>query len=399
MAAPPPVSHDVLNQEANARFWSQTGYRPGQKLDPKNPTDKAMMPVWMDIFRKVKAEAAAGTLVTTYDHPAVAQSLSDAGVADKVAAMHVEAAARATDPRDVQANTSAAATAAQVSAQKTSEAAASQPPTASPALIEAAKHEAAHALPHPHAPAADQLAHAQIQTSTKASSPDRRLVEETNNRFWQRTHYKPGQKLDMSIAEDRRQSKVWMQIFHEVQREAREGGPVVPSPGPVSQPWPPTGPTVPFGPPHVQPPSMGPSQMQFPMGPSQVQFPTGPRPPWPYPHPPRGPGRPMGPRPGGFPSGPLTAPPGAPEGMQTAPPEGDPGAPDLAPPDVPLDGSAPTKKPSILKFVAIGAAVIAGGGLIYYVGTRKPARGRATSSRSRTAAPSASYAPTRAWRP
>ena len=51
------ISRDILNKETNARFWAQTGYKPGQRLDPNNPLDKAKMPVWMDIFRKVNAEA------------------------------------------------------------------------------------------------------------------------------------------------------------------------------------------------------------------------------------------------------------------------------------------------------------------------------------------------------
>src|SRR4029078_12289214 len=86
-----PVSNETLNRETDARFWSGTGYRPGHALDPKNPTDKVMMPVWMDIFRKGQAGAKAGTLVTTYAHPAVSQALADAGVAQRAAAVHAAA--------------------------------------------------------------------------------------------------------------------------------------------------------------------------------------------------------------------------------------------------------------------------------------------------------------------
>jgi hypothetical protein len=398
MAATPPVSRDVLNRETNARFWASTGFRPGQKLDPNNPTDKAMMPVWMDIFRKVKAEADSGTLVTTYDHPAVSQGLSDATVANKVTAMHVEAAARSTDPRDVQANAAAAATAAQVVAQRLRDAVARQPPTASPALVQDAADEAARTPPPPHAPAGDQIAHAQIQAAPSATAPDRRLIDATNDRFWQTTNYKPGQKLDMSIAEDRKMAKVWMKIFHELQREASAGGFAVPGPEQLSQPMtPPSGPPVTYGPPHVMPPSMGPppgpSQMQFPM-----PFPTSPRPPtWPGPRPPTGPsmgprppmrppmGPSMGPRPPMGPSQPM-----APEAAPGAPPSG---APDIAPPDIPSDvppdvAAPPSKGPSLLKYVAIGATVIAGGGLLYYVGTRKPSRSRSSRSSARIHTPS-----------
>lgn len=64
----------------------------------------------------------------------------------------------------------------------------------------------------------------------------------------------------------------------------------------------------------------------------------------------------------------------------TGPPEAAPGAP-FGAPDVPTDlppevpAPAP-KKASILKYVAIGVAVVAGGGLIYHVGTRKSSRSR-----------------------
>ena len=54
-----------------------------------------MMPVWKDIYNKVKGEADAGTLVTTFDHPHVQQSLSDAAVANKAAGIHAALAAAA----------------------------------------------------------------------------------------------------------------------------------------------------------------------------------------------------------------------------------------------------------------------------------------------------------------
>ena len=48
------VDRRYLNEETDTRFWARTGYRPGQRLDPANPTDKVMLPVWMDIFRQVQ---------------------------------------------------------------------------------------------------------------------------------------------------------------------------------------------------------------------------------------------------------------------------------------------------------------------------------------------------------
>ena len=43
------------------------------------------------------------------------------------------------------------------------------------------------------------------------------LALQTNTRFWKRTKYKPGSKLNMSIAKDREMAKVWLRLFHELQ--------------------------------------------------------------------------------------------------------------------------------------------------------------------------------------
>lgn len=221
-----PINRDILNQETNARFWAQSGYKPGQPLDPNNPLDKAKMPVWMDIFRKVKAEADAGRLRTTFDHPDVAQQLSDAKVASTVATVHVDAGAKESDPTKAQQHAEAAVTALQVSSQKLGEAAKNQPPTVSPKLMQDAAREAAKTPPPPHAPAIDQIAHAQTQNGSlrpeddpwddrylrpkspreqpqsrpparPSKSPRERpsrevLYGETNQRFWRRYGYKIG---------------------------------------------------------------------------------------------------------------------------------------------------------------------------------------------------------------
>lgn len=42
------------------------------------------------------------------------------------------------------------------------------------------------------------------------------LYRETNQRFWDRTHYKPGHRLDMSDPRDRAMAKIWLQIYEEV---------------------------------------------------------------------------------------------------------------------------------------------------------------------------------------
>ena len=45
---------------------------------------------------------------------------------------------------------------------------------------------------------------------------DRSLIDETNDRFWKRTHYKRGQKLDMSDELDRGMAKSWLRLYAEV---------------------------------------------------------------------------------------------------------------------------------------------------------------------------------------
>ena len=313
-----PISRNILNQETNARFWAQSGYKVGQRLDPKNPLDKAKMPVWMDIFRKVSAEADAGTLVTTYDRVEVAQPLADAEIASAVAAMHVDEAAKSPDPTTAQQHASAAATATQVVAQKLIEAASNQRPTVSPKLEQDAAREAAKTPPPPHAPAVDQIAHAQMQNGQNEkllrpeqdpwdsryvppptskspreqppaqpskSPPPEILYKETNARFWNRTRYKPGQKLDMSDPQDRSMSKTWMDILQEVEREANEGRLTFTSPELVApdgaRPPPPRSmqprPTSPAPMQQPMPPPMQPPRqpgMQQPMQPSMQPWPS-----------------------------------------------------------------------------------------------------------------------------
>lgn len=207
-----------IDQETDARFWSQTGYKPGQKLDPTDPNDAKMVPVWKDINAKVKREADAGKLVTTYDHPVVVQNIADAHVADQVAAVHLDAAVAAPDPQTAQQNIAAAAKASEVSAQKTREAATLQPPTASPQLAHEASQQAKQDPPSPSAPVKDQLANAQAQAAHKPS-PRGILDKETDARFWAQTNYKPGQKLDPKNPTDAAMMPVWKDINAKVKRE------------------------------------------------------------------------------------------------------------------------------------------------------------------------------------
>ena len=369
------ISKDILDRETDARFWAQTGYRPGQKLDPSSPTDKAMMPVWMDVYRKVKAEADAGTLVTTFDHPEVAQHLADADVANRAAAAHLDAAVAAPDPATAQQNVVAATTAAQISAQKARDAAATQPPTVSSQLLQGAARDAAQNPPPPNAPSADHLAHAQTQAppTPKPPQPPRDvLFRETDLRFWNTTHYKPGKKLDMSDPQDREIAKVWREIFRQVQREANQGTLVLtppPAATPLAPPPPaPTPPPPPFMPPRAAPPARPPMRMppmppfRPPMGPPMM-IPPGMAP---LTHPsmmPPGmapPTHPMVPPSATVPGAPPAA--GPPAEMPPPGPEVGP------PPELPATGMSNTAK---IALVVLGVAAAGG---IAYAATRKPPR-------------------------
>ena len=83
-----------LYKEADARFQAQTGVV--RKLDPKNPLDGKLIPVWADIYGKLLAQWKAGTIAWTFDHPVVVAALGDATVASIAAATSMGAAAGAT---------------------------------------------------------------------------------------------------------------------------------------------------------------------------------------------------------------------------------------------------------------------------------------------------------------
>jgi hypothetical protein len=141
-----PEIQSRLFDETDARFWASTGYAPKRKLDPKNPTDAAMIPVWQDIYKKVHAEWASGKLVTTYDHPVVAGLLQEAAheMARAVDSMSAAIATPASDPIAKNAHADDAAAAHDRANAATQKAATYQPPSASPAIAaQAAKHVAA----------------------------------------------------------------------------------------------------------------------------------------------------------------------------------------------------------------------------------------------------------------
>ena len=142
----------TLDKETDARFWAQTGYKPGQRLDPHDPNDRRMATVWLDVRHKVEAEDAAGALRITYDHPDVQGGISDAEVASAAAAAHLESAT-GSDPA-AEDHARAATDAVRAAAEGAARAAAVQPATVSPHVAEDA---AAHVASEVGAPPPDPI--------------------------------------------------------------------------------------------------------------------------------------------------------------------------------------------------------------------------------------------------
>lgn len=162
----------VLDRETDARFWAQTHYRVGERLNAADPTDRAMMKVWLDIFAKVKREDQAGQLVLTYTHPAVEQYLDDARLAMQAAEAHLDAAAKEPDPVRSQQHADAATRATSTASSATYAAAALQPATVSPVVVALAANEAAAvaAVPLP-LPIVEQLPAGHPAVSSPAARP------------------------------------------------------------------------------------------------------------------------------------------------------------------------------------------------------------------------------------
>ena len=88
------ASQRDVARETNARFWIMTAYKPGQALDPADPTDRRMASIWLDINRELMRQNRQGVLVLTHQHTSLSQRLNDA-----IAAYRVESALREDDPR------------------------------------------------------------------------------------------------------------------------------------------------------------------------------------------------------------------------------------------------------------------------------------------------------------
>ncbi len=133
----------LLDKETDARFWAQTHYKIGRKLNRTEPTDRAMAKIWLDIRAKIGAEDRAGKLVLTYDSPHVVRRLGDAKIASQAADAHVSAAISEPDLVAVGRHAIAAAIAAAAASAAAHDAASVQPPTISPVVADAAAQEAA----------------------------------------------------------------------------------------------------------------------------------------------------------------------------------------------------------------------------------------------------------------
>lgn len=191
LAAHKPVPRGILEKETDARWSAQYHIKPGQLLDPKDPHDAKLIPLWLDVYRKVKKEADSGRLVLTYNNPHVAQPLAEAHAADKVAAAHYDASITHPDPEAARQHAAYAAHAAEFSRHKAHEAARLQPPVVSqPIAHEVARRAGDHDL----------------------------LMQESYARLWS-TGYKPGHTLDPKDPQDARMipflERIHQQVAHE----------------------------------------------------------------------------------------------------------------------------------------------------------------------------------------
>ncbi len=128
-----------LNNEADARFWAQTGYHPHKRLDPQVAADRAFVPVWTKIHDRVLADWKAGHVTLTYKTPAVAGLLAEASDAAARVFGHVLAAFGSPDPA-IAAQHMAAANDAHQAAGAAAGAAATQQPisVSAPDVVQAA---------------------------------------------------------------------------------------------------------------------------------------------------------------------------------------------------------------------------------------------------------------------
>lgn len=52
----------VIYDQVDLRFWGETGYKPGQRLNPRDPSDAAYVSIWRRNYHEVMAEVYAGLM-------------------------------------------------------------------------------------------------------------------------------------------------------------------------------------------------------------------------------------------------------------------------------------------------------------------------------------------------
>ena len=92
------ASQREITQEANARFWITTFYKPGVALSSADSADRFMARRWLEIYRDLERQNARGTLTLIHKHESFADRLKEA-----IRAYQIESAAEVDDPRYVEA--------------------------------------------------------------------------------------------------------------------------------------------------------------------------------------------------------------------------------------------------------------------------------------------------------
>ena len=88
------ASQREIVHETNARYWISTGYKMGERLDPKDPVDGMHARRWLEWYRDLVNQNAQGTLTLVHKDPSFARTLSDA-----INAARIERATREGDQR------------------------------------------------------------------------------------------------------------------------------------------------------------------------------------------------------------------------------------------------------------------------------------------------------------
>jgi hypothetical protein len=146
-----PATQDRLYHEADARFWAQTGYQPGKRLDPHNALDAKMIPAWQSIYAEVLRLYEAGILAWTYNDPTMIGMINDAAAHSAGVVGALDVAHSASPAAPVHADALKTAGAHHDAAQAITKAAGSQLPKSAlhPPVVAAAHRAAADVAANP----------------------------------------------------------------------------------------------------------------------------------------------------------------------------------------------------------------------------------------------------------